>query len=70
MSPAGYTISNEATFPVKVGPDLTNNGGYDAFVAKVDPSGASLIYCGYIGGSGPDSAQGFAVDTAGSAYVA
>ena len=32
----GRTNSNEATFPVTVGPDLTFNGGFaDAFVAKI-----------------------------------
>ena len=31
----GYTASTEATFPVTVGPDLTFNGGEDAFVAKI-----------------------------------
>ena len=31
----GYTFSTEATFPVTVGPDLTSNGGSDAFVAKI-----------------------------------
>src|SRR6266540_2187703 len=31
----GQTTSTEATFPVTVGPDLTLNGGIDAFVTKV-----------------------------------
>ena len=31
----GCTGSNEKTFPVTVGPDVTHNGGNDAFVAKV-----------------------------------
>ena len=31
----GFTESSEATFPVTVGPDLTFNGGNDAFVAKI-----------------------------------
>ena len=31
----GYTTSTEASFPEVVGPDLTSNGGLDAFVAKV-----------------------------------
>jgi len=32
----GSTVSTEATFPVAVGPDLTNNGGTDdAFVVKI-----------------------------------
>ena len=47
----GWTDSNESSFPVLVGPDLTYNGGGDAFVAKVAPSGAELVYAGYIGGA-------------------
>lgn len=35
----GETASTQATFPVAVGPDLTHNGGRDAFVAKVPDSG-------------------------------
>ena len=31
----GRTASSEATFPVTAGPDLTFNGGIDAFVAKI-----------------------------------
>jgi hypothetical protein len=31
----GFTDSDETTFPVAAGPDLTHNGGVDAFVAKV-----------------------------------
>jgi len=48
----GDTKSDETTFPVKEGPDLTYNGGdRDAFVAKVMADGTGLEYCGYIGGS-------------------
>jgi hypothetical protein len=66
----GYTWSlGAATFPVSVGPDLTHGGSYDAFVAKVNPSGAALVYCGYIGGYSSDYGQGIAVDGAGCAYV-
>lgn len=65
----GYTESDETTFPVKVGPDLSWNGGYrDAFAAKVNPDG-SLAYCGYIGGEDNDSGLAVAVDGAGAAYV-
>ncbi|MGH2675840.1 MAG: SBBP repeat-containing protein, partial [Actinomycetota bacterium] len=67
---SGRTESTEATFPETVGPDLTHNGGRDAFVAKVAPSGASLTYAGYIGGSATDEGFGVAVDGAGNAYVA
>jgi beta-propeller repeat-containing protein len=67
----GFTNSNETTFPVKVGPDLTFGSKYfhDAFVAKVDGAG-QLIYCGYIGGTSSDTGNGIAVDSAGCAYVA
>jgi hypothetical protein len=65
----GTTDSSEATFPVTVGPDLTFNGSFDAFVAKVNPAGTALVYAGYIGGAGNDQGVGIAVDSAGNAYV-
>jgi len=65
----GYTESSETRFPVVVGPDLTFNGYYDAFVSKVDPSGTALSYAGYIGGSDYDYGNGIAVDATGAAYV-
>src|SRR6185295_7050967 len=43
----GRTESTEASFPVTVGPDLTFNGGVDAFVAKVNAAGTVLVYAGY-----------------------
>ena len=60
----------KSSFPVTVGPDLTRDAGYDAFIAKLNPSGTGLVYCGYIGGSGTDYGRGIAVDAAGNAYVA
>ena len=66
----GATSSTEASFPVKIGPDRSYNGGpFDAFAAKVTVGGTALAYCGYIGGSGEDSAWDIAVDGAGDAYV-
>jgi hypothetical protein len=66
----GWTSSTEASFPVKVGPDLTYNGGeHDAFVAKVTVAGTDLAYAGYIGGSNVDYGRGIAVDRLGNAYV-
>jgi hypothetical protein len=65
----GYTDSTETSFPVTVGPDLTHNGFFDAFVAKVNPAGTALVYAGYIGGSGIDVGNGIAVDSSGNAYV-
>ncbi len=65
----GYTTSSEPEFPAVAGPDLTFNGSYDAFVAKVNADGTSLVYCGYIGGSGSDYGAAIAVDGQGHAYV-
>ena len=65
----GQTQSNESTFPVTVGPDVTFNGFVDVFVAKVNASGTALVYAGYIGGTGSDSGRGIAVDSEGNAYV-
>ena len=56
----GGTMSSQATFPVKVGPDLSFNGELDAFVAKLVPMPdaptitQNLEYLGYIGGDGAD----------------
>ncbi len=41
----------------------------DAFVAKLDPTGSSLIYATYLGGGGSDGPGGVAIDAAGDAYV-
>lgn len=65
----GSTDSTETTFPVFVGPDLTHNGGEDAFVAKVCPWGNMLFYCGYLGGNAGDYGEGIAVDSARNVYV-
>jgi len=65
----GWTPSTAASFPVRGGPDLTHNGGEDAFVAKVSADGTQLVYAGYIGGSAVDDGSGIAVDGSGQAYV-
>jgi hypothetical protein len=61
--------TRSSNFPVVVGPDLSFNSNYDAFVAKVNPSGTALVYAGFLGGSGWDEGWGIAVDASGSAYV-
>ena len=66
---AGHTSSTELTFPVGGGPDLSYNGGGDAFVAKIDETGSFLAFCGYIGGSRSDYASAVAVDAFGNIYV-
>jgi hypothetical protein len=65
----GYTQSDHATFPIKIGPDLTFNGSQDGFVARINDKGDGLDYCGYLGGSGDDDVSGLAVTEGGEAYL-
>jgi hypothetical protein len=41
-------------------------GGGDAFVTKFDPTGTTILYSTYLGGSGGDSLNGIAVDASGN----
>jgi hypothetical protein len=66
----GMTNSDEQTFPVRVGPDLSANGKFDGFVAKLNAQGSALVYCGYVGGTGNDSVRSIALDSTGCGYVA
>ena len=66
---AGLTRSTD--LPVTQGAFRTTNAGdSDGFIAKLNPSGASLLYGSYLGGSRTDEIRGLAVDSAGNAYVA
>ena len=52
------------------GSDPGSGQGGDAFVAKLSPTGAALVYATYLGGSGDDTTTGgLAIDAAGNAYV-
>jgi hypothetical protein len=66
---SGWAHSDESSFPVATGPDLTHNGDSDGYVAKVNPQGSGFIYCGYIGGSEGDTCFGIALDDANRAHV-
>jgi hypothetical protein len=61
--------TNSPDFPTKNAYRKTRPGGYNAFVAKLAPKGASLVYSTYLGGSANDWGGGIAVDSAGAAYV-
>ena len=65
---AGYT--NSTNFPTANAIQSTTGGGYDAFVAKINTSGTTLLYSTYLGGGSSDSANAIAVDSSGNAYVA
>ncbi len=69
----GSTYSTN--FPTQDAFQAKLGGGQDAFAAKVGASGNSLIYSTYLGGSGgtvsaPETGNGIAVDSTGSAYIA
>ncbi len=62
----GETISN---FPTTSGAyDTSPNGGYDAFVTKLNMYGTALVYSTLLGGSSTDGANGIAVES-GFAYI-
>ncbi len=65
---SGWT--NATVFPTKNPLQATNRGGYNAFVSVFNPSGSSLLFSTYLGGSGNDFAFGIGLDSAGNAYVA
>ena len=65
---SGHTLS--AGFPTTAGAyDTSLNGGGDIFVTKLDPTGTSLVYSTYLGGSGNDLFGDVVVDAAGNAYL-
>jgi hypothetical protein len=64
---AGYTEASN--FPVSGGIQLSNRGGVDAVIAKLNPTGTAVVYATYIGGYGDDRAAAIAVDAAGEAIV-
>jgi hypothetical protein len=61
--------SNIAGFPTVNAFDTTYNGGRDLLYIVLDSAGSSLKYSTYVGGSGDDDPQGFALDQQGSVYI-
>ncbi|MBI4468528.1 MAG: SBBP repeat-containing protein [Acidobacteria bacterium] len=64
---AGTTAS--VNFPVANAIQSELRGTQDAFVAKLNPAGSTLIYCTYLGGSAAEIGYAIAVDMSGNAYV-
>ena len=57
-------------FPVSSGAYQTAPGGStDAFVAKLNSTGAQLVYATFLGGAQDDEGNGIALDASGDAYV-
>ena len=68
---SGYTGSTN--FPTVNPLQATNKGAapltQNAFVSKLNPAGAALVYSTYLGGSVEESASGIGVDFSGNAYL-
>ncbi|MFB3921701.1 MAG: choice-of-anchor D domain-containing protein [Terriglobia bacterium] len=65
----GFT--NSTNFPTSGVPFQGTYGGgnTDAFVFKLDPTGTTLVYSSYLGGSNAEEGKGIAVDANANAYV-
>ncbi len=63
----GSTLSTD--FPVKGAFQFAPGGFTDAFVAKINATGSTLLYGIYLGGVNNDAGNGIAVDKNGDAHV-
>ena len=63
----GSTTSTN--FPVRYPLQSKLMGSKNAFVAKLNATGNSLVYSTYLGGTASDTGYGIAVDAGGSAYI-
>lgn len=63
----GSTDSND--FPTVNAFQSVLDGSRDAYAAKLDPSGSSLVYSTYLGGSGSENARGAALHGDRTLYV-
>jgi hypothetical protein len=65
---AGYTFSTE--FPVQNAVQAALPGSPGAFVTKFDPTGHTLLYSTYLGGSSRNYASAVAIDSKGNIIIA
>lgn len=65
----GYSDSSSFAGAPASGAQTSNNGGGDAFVAKLNPTASALLYFTFLGGSGYEEGRAIAVDTLGDAYI-
>jgi hypothetical protein len=63
--------TRSAKFPATDGAfdESYNEGGIDAFVAKLNADGSGLVYATYLGGRSSEQGRNIAIDAAGNAYV-
>ena len=67
----GSTVGSEDFPTVNAFQEVPASGDFDAFVAKLSPTGSALVYSTFLGGSGSERWRfgSIAVDNAGNAYV-
>lgn len=63
----GNTTSTD--LPTPNGEQPNHAGSFDAYVAKLDPTGTQLLFATYFGGSGEDVQRDLVVDANGDAYL-
>jgi len=68
-SVAATGFVNSVDFPTASAMQGSLGGGRDAFVLKLNSAGDALMFSTYLGGSGQDSGNGIAVDSAGAVYL-
>jgi hypothetical protein len=61
--------TQSTNFPTALPVQATLGGSSDAFIAKLNAAGNTLVYSTYLGGADFDEGHGIAVDSAGNAYV-
>lgn len=61
--------TNSVNFPTSHANQGVVSGGYDAFITRLDASGAKLVFSTYSGGAEDDIATGVALDAFKDAYI-
>jgi hypothetical protein len=62
--------TNSANFPLKNAVKTKVGSDFDAYVAKLNPSGSGLVYSTLLGGDQETAARGIGLDSKGNAFVA
>jgi hypothetical protein len=62
-------LTSSVNFPTENPFQVSNGGGYDAFVTKLNSAGNGLVYSTYLGGSDTDYGYSIALGSSGNAYV-
>ena len=67
--PSWQATTISASFPTTAGAYQVTGVGADAFIVKLNSTGAGVVFSTYLGGSYDTRASGVALDTAGNVYT-